>query len=338
MLGTGGASSAICQALRNLGAKEIIRVSRNRRPEPDCCTYDELNRHPDAQVIVNSTPIGMYPNNGHSPLDGCSVKWTDFRQLETALDAIYNPYRTKFLMDAEEAGAEVESGLAMLVYQGLRSAQIWGEKKKRSIPVDLGREAMKSLLRKQLNITVIGMPGSGKSSISRQVAIRTGRTFVDLDREINKIYGMTSGEMIRQYGEDYFRERESATLKKYCRGNGMVISTGGGIVVREENWPVLRENSLVVYLDRPLHQLAKKDRPMTAALGVEELYRQRGWKYEKVANLVISNNREFGLREKEKKKANAKIRNQNYYMEDIRRFADQVKRRVAKHINESVNR
>ena len=127
VLGTGGASSAICQALRNLGAKEIIRVSRNRRPEPDCCTYDELNRHPDAQVIVNSTPIGMYPNNGHSPLDGCSVKWTDFRQLETALDAIYNPYRTKFLMDAEEAGAEVESGLAMLVYQGLRSAQIWGE-------------------------------------------------------------------------------------------------------------------------------------------------------------------------------------------------------------------
>lgn len=362
VLGTGGASSAICQALRNLGAKEIIRVSRNRRPEPDCCTYDELNRHPDAQVIVNSTPIGMYPNNGHSPLDGCSVKWTDFQQLETALDAIYNPYRTKFLMDAEEAGAEVESGLAMLVYQGLRSAQIWGEvprsgkgrrivaeqtrgengrkkeKKKRSIPVDLGREAMKSLLRKQLNITVIGMPGSGKSSISRQVAIRTGRTFVDLDREINKIYGMTSEEMIRQYGEDYFRERESATLKKYCRGNGMVISTGGGIVVREENWPVLRENSLVVYLDRPLHQLAKKDRPMTAALGVEELYRQRGWKYEKVANLVISNNREFGLREKEKKKANAKIRNQNYYMEDIRRFADQVKRRVAKHINESVNR
>ena len=197
---------------------------------------------------------------------------------------------------------------------------------------------MKSLLRKQLNITVIGMPGSGKSSISRQVAIRTGRTFVDLDREINKIYGMTSGEMIRQYGEDYFRERESATLKKYCRGNGMVISTGGGIVVREENWPVLRENSLVVYLDRPLHQLAKKDRPMTAALGLEELYRQRGWKYEKVANLVISNNREFGLREKEKKKANAKIRHQNYYMEDIRRFADQVKRRVAKHINESVNR
>ena len=102
-------------------------MSRNRRPEPDCCTYDELNRHLDAQVIVNSTPIGMYPNNGHSPLDGCSVKWTDFQQLETALDAIYNPYRTKFLMDAEEAGAEVESGLAMLVYQGLRSAQIWGE-------------------------------------------------------------------------------------------------------------------------------------------------------------------------------------------------------------------
>ena len=173
------------------------------------------------------------------------------------------------------------------------------------------------------------------------------RTFGDKERQKKReslgilsgqVVLLTSGEMIRQYGEDYFRERESATLKKYCRGNGMVISTGGGIVVREENWPVLRENSLVVYLDRPLHQLAKKDRPMTAALGVEELYRQRGWKYEKVANLVISNNREFGLREKEKKKANAKIRHQNYYMEDIRRFADQVKRRVAKHINESVNR
>lgn len=362
VFGTGGASSAILRALRNMGAKEIIVVSRTPREGENYCTYEELKDHLDAQVLVNATPVGMYPHAGKSPLDGYGISPADFPNLESAFDAIYRPYRTKFIMDAEEMGAYARSGLAMLVYQGLQSAQIWGEvpkngmgrkvipcratgkrgnrhgdswhsrwknqRKYRTIRIHLGREAHKYLLRRQLNITVIGMPGCGKSSISRQMALRLKRPFLDIDRKITEKYGITPGEMIETQGEEAFRRCETEVLSEICSENGQVIATGGGVVTQPDNLPIMRSNSVVIYLKRPTHLLARKGRPISAAVGVEELYRRRAPLYEEAADICIENNYEFG-----KPRGRNPRHRQNSYIDDCRAFAGRMRKMAMKYID-----
>lgn len=362
VFGTGGASSAIVRALRNMGVKEIVLVSRSPREEEGYCTYEELQNHLDAQVLVNATPVGMYPHAGKSPLDGYGISPADFPNLESAFDAIYRPYRTKFIMDAEEAGAYARSGLAMLVYQGLQSAQIWGEvpkngmgrkvipcrsksrngnhrggarnsrakrqNKYRTIRIHLGKEAHKYLLRRQLNITVIGMPGCGKSSISRQMALRMKRPFLDIDRKITEKYGISPGEMIETQGEEAFRQCETQVLGEICSENGQVVATGGGVVTRPENFPIMRSNSVVIYLKRPTRLLARRGRPITASVGVEELYRRRAPLYEAAADVCIENNHEFG------KMGGKHERNrQNSYIDDCRAFAGRMRKMAMKYID-----
>lgn len=358
VFGTGGAASAIVRALRNMGAKEIVIVSRTPRKEAGYCIYEELGNHLDAQVLVNATPVGMYPHAGKSPLDGYGISPTDFTNLESAFDAIYRPYRTKFIMDAETAGAYARSGLAMLVYQGLQSAQIWGEVPKngmgrkvipcrpkgknrnrrggsrnsrganhRTIRIHLGKEAHKYLLRRQLNITVVGMPGCGKSSISRQMAIRMKRPFLDIDRKITEKYGISPGEMIETQGEEVFRKCETQVLCEICSENGQVIATGGGVVTRPENLPIMRSNSVVIYLKRPTRLLARKGRPITASVGVEELYRRRAPLYEAAADICIENNHEFG-----KARGKHPRNRQNSYIDDCRAFAGRMRKMAMKYI------
>ena len=391
VLGSGGACSAICKALQNMGAANIIIVSRHAREEEGFCTYEELPNHLDANVVVNATPIGMYPENGQSPMDGAPVKFEDFKELESVFDAIYNPYRTQILLDAERAGAHTKSGLAMLVYQGLRSAQIWGEVPKsgmgfrqdktrrqegkrrgnehrkgfyrKGTPIDLGKEAMRRILRNQLNIVVVGMPGSGKSAISRQVAICMKRPFVDADRKFREMYDIPPSKMLLERGEAYFRECESKVLREICREKGQVIATGGGAVVKKSNFDILRENSVVLYLKRPVEFLSIKGRPISAKVGVEELYRQRREKYETVADLTIENNQYFGARKEGKNRKTAQdarrasatdspsrsssgssahssprsaVR-QDDYMADIRRFAIQIRREIGRYMDENLD-
>ena len=393
VLGSGGACSAICKALQNMESKEIVVVSRHSRGEDGFCTYEELTNHLDANVVVNATPIGMYPESGKSPMDDAPVTFEDFTQLESVFDAIYNPYRTKILLDAERAGAYTKSGLAMLVYQGLRSAQIWGEVPENGMgtrqdtvakntredrqwhrrahkvslhktkTVDLGKEAMKTILQNQLNVVVVGMPGSGKSSIFRQVAICMKRPFVDADRKFREVYGMKPAEVLKNQGEEYFRNCESRILREICREKGQVIATGGGAVVKESNFDILRENSVVVYMKRPIETLSIKGRPISASAGVEELYRQRCEKYETVADLIVENNRIFGQRKdglvngqhksnsfkdghdsrwtmgshKKSKLHGCDSEQQSYYMADIRRFAQKVRTQIVRYMDENLD-
>ncbi len=402
VLGSGGACSAICKALQNMHAAEIIVVSRHGREGGGYCTYDELPQHLDAQIIVNATPVGMYPNSERSPLDDAPVTFADFKQMEGVFDAIYNPYRTKILRDAEGAGIFVRSGLSMLVYQGLRSAQIWGEVPKsgfgqkkitskwdsakgasnrnsakgknhhggqnhkknglgrkghtRTVSIDLGKEAMKRILPEQMNVVIVGMPGAGKSCVGRQVALCMKRPFVDVDRKFAEIYGVKPAEVIVEKGEAYYRDLETKVLQEVCKEKGLVIATGGGAVIREENHGIMRENSVVVYMKRPLYLLARKDRPLTKRVGVEELYRQRADKYETAAHLIVENKLNFGYRKSastEQKKSGDKIskkqtgekkgrknhssKNQSFYMEDIRRFARSMRKQIVRYMDENLD-
>lgn len=410
VLGSGGACSAICKALQNMHAGEILVVSRHGKEEAGFCTYNDLPKHLDAQIIVNATPVGMYPDSEKSPMDGASVTLRDFSRLEGVFDAIYNPYRTKLLRDAEDAGIFVRSGLSMLVYQGLRSAQIWGEvpkdgmgrkkfrlkerdrndrsgkhkghrndnsKKRRTsgnghhktVAVDLGREAMKRILPQQMNVVLIGMPGSGKSCVGRQLSLCMKRPFVDVDRKFTEIHGMTPSDMIKEKGEAYFRNLEMEVLRDVCKEKGLVIATGGGAVVREENYGIMRENGVVVYMKRPLYLLSRKNRPLSVGVGVEELYRQRAKKYETAAHLIVENRQNFGYRKGQpsnyppsasgtktaeaksrlsaspeksrgrngKGKKNRHRQNQNFYMEDIRRFARTLRNQIVRYMDENLD-
>lgn len=348
IFGTGGAASAVFEAVRQLGAADIRMVSRKEKDDPNCCTYANLRPYMDAEVLINATPIGMAPHIGESPLDPYGIRFEDFPNLKCALDCIYNPYRTKFLFDAEEAGAEVRSGLVMLVYQGLRAAQIWGEVPKSGMvrrefrtrgkgrvvrrQVDLAKTALRRLEDRQLNIVIIGMPGSGKSCTSRQLALRMRWPFIDVDRLIQKEQGVSAGDIIRSQGEDAFRRIETDTLGRVCSGTGRVIATGGGIVEREENFRIMRQNGIVVYIRRPLNCLTSKDRPISQRDGVAALYQRRKSKYEAAADLIIDNNYWFGSggtgHSKNKKNTAA---NKNTYMEDIRNFAGMMQHKITKY-------
>ena len=277
ILGSGGTSRTARAAAGELGAREIVTVSR--RGEDN---YQNLSRHADAQVLVNTTPVGMYPNWGQSP-----VSLESFPALEGVLDVVYNPLRTALLLQAEERGLPCSCGLPMLVAQAKRAAELFTGQN-----IDDSRtEAVLHGLRGQLtSIVLIGMPGCGKTTVGRALAEKLGRTFVDLDEEIVRRAGMSIPEIFAREGEAGFRERESALVREFGERTGLVVSTGGGVVTRRENYIPLKQNGLLLHLRRDPAALPTDGRPLSQATAPEELWRRRAPLYAAFADGEIDNN------------------------------------------------
>lgn len=276
VLGTGGASKPVTAVLKNLGA-QVISISRTGENN-----YDDLSRHADASVIVNTTPVGMYPNNGAAPLclDG-------FPQLEGVLDIIFNPARTKLMLDAKNRGLVALGGLRMLVAQAKESSEWFTGS---SIPNEKIDEIYGSLTRKMENILLIGMPGCGKTTVAALLGEKLGRTVVDADEKIEELAGKSIPEIFAQDGESGFRQLETQVLSQLGKGSGLIIATGGGCVTRQENYPPLHQNGTIFWLRRDLEKLPTDGRPLSQQQSLNAMYAVRKPHYEAFADHTVDNN------------------------------------------------
>ena len=275
VLGSGGTSNMVVTALRDLGAAPVV-ISRSGENN-----YGNLHLHSDASVIVNATPVGMYPNTGVSPID-----LNRFPKLDGVLDVIYNPAKTQLLLDAESLGIPHENGLWMLVAQAKEAAEYFTGKK---LP-DSCIEKIHGILSRQMkNIVLIGMPGCWKSTIGNLLARKLGRKFVDADEEIIQLAGKSIPEIFAQDGEEIFREWETMALEHLGKQSGLVIATGGGCVTRQRNYPALHQNGSIVWLERDLSLLPTDGRPLSQSNRLEEMYAVRKPLYEAFADVRVAN-------------------------------------------------
>ncbi|MBE6836336.1 MAG: shikimate kinase [Ruminococcaceae bacterium] len=272
VLGSGGASLSIKQALYDLKAGEVITVSRSGEDN-----YENLSKHSDASLIVNTTPVGKYPDNQKTPLS-----LEGFSGLEAVIDINYNPVKSRLLIEAEKKNLRVSGGLTMLVWQAKKSAELFtGER----VEDETAEKTEKALLLKMKNVVFIGMPSCGKSTVGRVFAEKTGRAFFDTDRLIEERYSKKPSEIITENGEEYFRKLETEVITDISRNTGVVISVGGGAVLKEENIDALRQNGVLVYLDRPLDELVSVDRPLSK--NISALFEKRKPFYDKAADIKI---------------------------------------------------
>lgn len=273
VLGNGGAATAVIVGLKELGAVPVI-ISRSGE-----FNYNNLELNYDAEVIVNTTPVGMYPNTGKAPLD-----LAPFKNLKGVIDIIYNPARPELLLQAERLGIPCISGLYMLVAQAKKAAEIFTGKEIDDNKTD---EIFHAMIRRLQNIVLIGMPGCGKSTIAREITECTDRALFDADDEIEKTAGMSPAQIIKEKGEDEFRRIESSVLLELGKKSGAVIATGGGAVVRAENYDYLHQNGIIVWLRRDLSLLPSNGRPLSQQKGLERLFEERAPLYEKFADITI---------------------------------------------------
>jgi len=280
VLGSGGASATAVAVLQESGANVVV-ISRT-----GANNYDNIELHRDAAVIVNATPVGMYPNAGISPVD-----LSLFSSLDGVLDIVYNPARTRLMLDAEAMGIPTENGLWMLVAQA-KEASEWFTGNKLD---DCVIEKIHSALRKKMeNIVLIGMPGCGKSTIGQIVADTTGKTLVDIDAEIERTSQMTIPDIFAKHGEESFRTLETQTLAVFGQKSGLVIATGGGCVTREENYSHLHQNGTIYWLQRDINELPTDVRPLSQTGKLNEMYIKRKPMYTRFSDAVILNNDDPG--------------------------------------------
>lgn len=276
VLGSGGASAMVRAVLSDLSCSEIVVISR--RGENN---YENLEKHRDADIIVNTTPVGMFPD--------CPRRIVDlkiFPNLSGVLDLIYNPFKTELVLQAEELGIPALGGLVMLVAQGVKAYEMFFGKEAPSGAVDKIEKALSGRMK---NIALIGMPGCGKSAVGKRLAKLLDREFVDIDKEIVRAAGKTIPEIFAREGEEAFRALETKVLSEFSKKSALVISTGGGVVTKEENRTLLLQNSNVVYIGRPLGSLSKKGRPLSASKSPEQLWEERGEAYKKWSSLKMYN-------------------------------------------------
>ncbi len=281
ILGTGGTSKTAKAVLSDLGASEIIVVSRKESDKT--VTYETaVTHHSDAEIIVNTTPLGMYPNT-----DACPIDLYSFPNLTGVIDAIYNPLRTNLVLEAKKRGIPAVGGLMMLILQAARASEIFLGKKLDENSVE---EVAKSIFESKENIVLIGMPGCGKSTIGKIIAEITGRNFIDTDTVIREITGKHPSEIIRESGEDAFRVIETEAIREISKKSGIVIATGGGAVTRSINVALLRQNGRIFYLNCPTDELpVTPDRPLSAnRAAIEKLYLARNLLYTLAADAVVS--------------------------------------------------
>ena len=274
IIGSGGASKPAIAVMEELGANVTVISHKENTPET-------LSRHSDCAVLVNATPVGMYPNVGVSPVD-----LSLFPHLEGAIDMIYNPARTKLLLDAEARNLVVENGLWMLVAQAKEAAEWFTG---RSIGDEVIETIHRQLKTQMENIILIGMPGCGKSTVGKLLAQRLGRSFVDADSRIVDTAGMSIPEIFAHSGEEGFRQIETQVLSDLGMRSGLVIATGGGCVTQERNYPQFHQNGTCVWLTRDLAKLPTDGRPLSQNGKLEQMYQIRKPLYERFADVTVSN-------------------------------------------------
>lgn len=281
VLGTGGTSKTANAVAKSLGATSVIKVSRNKTDST--VTYNELySEHTDIDIIINTTPVGMFPQIYASPVD-----LSRFSSLSGVIDAVYNPLETKLISDAKKQVIPAESGLYMLVGQAIKAYEIFMNK---TAPENLLDNIFNDIKSQKQNIVLIGMPGSGKTTIGQAVAKKLGRDFVDSDDEIKNIIKTEISDYFSQYGEENFRDAETQVIKDIAKRSGTVIATGGGAVLRHENIDALKMNGIIYFLDRPLSDIIPtSDRPTASSReAIEKRYNERYEIYKSSADKIIT--------------------------------------------------
>ena len=277
VLGTGGAAVTAQAVLKNLGASEVVVISRKGEDN-----YENIAKHADAEIIANTTPVGMYPNNGKAAVD-----LTQFPKLSGVLDVVYNPARTALLLQAEKLCIPCAGGLYMLVSQAKRSCELFTGK---SIP-DSEIDRIERVLSHQMqNIVIIGMPGSGKTAVSTMLAERLGRKIFDTDTIVSEKAGVTIPEIFAAQGEAGFRKLETEATAEVGKLSGNIISTGGGVVTVADNYELLHQNGVIVWIERDTNKLARDGRPISLSSDLNELYAARLPLYERFADIKADNN------------------------------------------------
>ena len=277
VLGTGGASLTVQAALRNLGAAQVVVISRSGEEN-----YENIARHSDAKILINATPVGMYPKTGVSPVD-----LDVFTALEGVFDVVYNPAKTQLLLEAEKRGIPCANGLGMLVAQAKAACERFtgqpvADEKVYTIKAEMERTTR--------NVMLIGMPGSGKSTVGAALAESLGRRLVDVDERIVEMAGCSIPEIFAKDGEEGFRQIEHQALCEVSKESGLVIATGGGVVTRPENLDPMRQNSLIVWLLRDTALLPKDGRPLSQTNSLTEMFKVREPMYRAAADCIADNN------------------------------------------------
>ncbi len=279
VLGSGGASLTVQAVLRGQEAAEVVVVSRTGENN-----YENISRHFDSEIIVNTTPVGMYPNNGVS-----LVNLDDFTRCEGVLDLIYNPNRTKLVLDAMAKSIPASGGLEMLVAQAKQASEFFQNTEIEDEAIDSALDEVRS---ETLNAILIGMPGAGKTLLGGEIAARMGRKFVDIDDMIVEHEGMSIPRIFAEKGENYFRRVETEMLEQACKQTGLVIATGGGIVKKKVNYNILKQNGVVIWIKRDLDKLETDGRPLSQSMPLEQIYEERKDAYSYWSDFFINNNEE----------------------------------------------
>ena len=280
ILGTGGTSHTAAYAAKNLGAAEIRKVSRTGRD--NALTYEEvLRNHTDAQILINTTPCGMFPHPDEQP-----VSLQGFPLLEGVADVIYNPLRSRLVLEAESLGLPAGGGLYMLVAQAVRAAELFLDT---AYPEELTDCIFRGILKQKENIVLIGMPGCGKTAAGHELARITGLPFVDTDQLIIENAGRPIPEIFREDGEPAFRDMESSVIRELSLSGGKIISTGGGAVLRPANVTTLKQNGRLFFLDRdPESLVPTDDRPLSDTKAkMKQLYSEREPVYRSAADEIV---------------------------------------------------
>lgn len=276
VLGSGGACASVRAVLDSLGAETVVI---SRRGEDN---YNNLERHRDAELIVNSTPLGMYPNNGAQAVD-----LTAFPDCRAVLDIVYNPARTALLLQAEKLGIKNAGGLHMLVAQAKRSSELFTGARIDDAEID---RVERALMHRMMNIVLVGMPGCGKTTVAGIIGKMTGRPVQDLDTMIEQRAGITIPEIFARSGEEGFRALETQIITEAGAQSGAVIATGGGSVTRLENYAPLHQNAVIVWLQRDIDKLPRDGRPLSAHADLNEMFRRRAPMYSAFADMTADNN------------------------------------------------
>ena len=292
VLGSGGTAKTATFVAKQEKASQIVVVSRNKHHVSDVfadvvtADYSRLDLYQDAKIIINTTPLGMYPN-----VETQAVDLDVFTEPEAVLDVVYNPLRTAITLQAKKKNLKYANGLPMLVAQAYFAQRyFYGEN-----PVikagdeDLLKQVISDIEKQMQNITLIGMPGSGKTTLGKALAESLSRSFVDTDEVFEQREGMSAGAYIEQYGEPAFRDAESKVVREFAKEKSLVIATGGGSILREENRKALMQNSWILYLDRELCKLATEGRPLSKDMEkLERMYKERKPLYSELADIMLT--------------------------------------------------